>query len=169
MERSLVLNATYEPLGIVSGRRAAVLVLAEKADALHDSGAALRAERVTVPVPSVIRLRTFVRVPYRRRAALSRRAVFLRDGGSCQYCGTKADSIDHVVPRSKGGTHTWENVVAACRRCNTVKRDRLLEDTTMRLRRRPRAPEHPGWVTLAPHDVPSDWAPYLGTVAARSA
>lgn len=169
MDRSLVLNATYEPLGIVSSRRAAVLVLAEKADALHDSGRALRAERVSVAVPTVIRLRAFVRVPYQRRVALSRRAVFLRDGGSCQYCGSRADSIDHVVPRSKGGPHAWENVVAACRRCNTVKRDRLLEDTTMRLRRRPRAPEHSGWIVLAANDVPADWAPYLAQVAARSA
>ncbi|MEZ5140918.1 MAG: HNH endonuclease [Acidimicrobiales bacterium] len=168
MERSLVLNATYEPLGIVSGRRAAVLVLAEKADALHDSGAALRAERVTVPVPSVIRLRTFVRVPYRRRAALSRRAVFLRDGGSCQYCGTKADSIDHVVPAARAAptrgrtssppadaaTPSSATGCSRTRRCGCVAGHAL---------------GAPGVGDPGPRDVPSDWAPYLGTVAARSA
>ena len=94
-------------------------------------------EHLEIAVPSVIRLRYFVRVPYQRRAPLSRRAVFLRDGGRCQYCGDKAESIDHVIPRSRGGEHTWENVVAACERCNSSKRDRFLEDTTMRLRHRP--------------------------------
>ena len=169
MRRSLVLNATYEPLGVVSGRRAAVLVLADKAESLHESGEALRAERIALPVPSVIRLRTFVRVPRERRAALSRRAVFLRDGGRCQYCGTRAESIDHVVPRSKDDPHTWKNMMAACRRCNTVKRDRLLEETAMRLKRLPRAPRHAGWVVVAGHEVPDDWAPYLGPAGALSA
>ena len=88
----------------------------EKAEIIHDDGVRFHSERLTVPVPSVIRLRHFVRVPYQRRAPLSRRAVFLRDGGRCQYCGKKAESIDHVVPRSRGGPHTWENVVAACSR-----------------------------------------------------
>jgi 5-methylcytosine-specific restriction endonuclease McrA len=169
VKRSLVLNATYEPLGVVSGRRAAVLVLSDKAEMLHDTGDALRSERLAVPLPSVIRLRSFVRVPYQRRAALSRKAVFVRDGGSCQYCGRRAESIDHVVPRSKGGPHTWENVVAACRRCNTAKRDRLLEDTPMHLRRRPQAPRSPGWVVMALNGVPADWEPYLGAAALRSA
>ena len=169
MRRSLVLNATYEPLGVVSARRAAVLVFADKAEALHDSGEALRSERLALSVPSVIRIRTSVRVPHERRAALSRRAVFLRAGGRCQYCGKRAESIDHVVPRSKGGPHTWENVVAACRRCNTVKRDRLLEETAMRLRRLPHAPRHAGWVVVAGHEVPPDWAPYLGPAGALSA
>src|SRR4051794_16782207 len=116
MSRSLVLNASYEPLSVVPARRAVVLVLDQKADVIHESDAALHSEKLTVPVPSVIRLRYFVRVPYRRSAALSRRGVFLRDSGKCQYCGKRADSIDHVVPRSKGGPHTWDNVVAACGR-----------------------------------------------------
>jgi 5-methylcytosine-specific restriction endonuclease McrA len=161
MGRSLVLNASYEPLSVVSARRAVVLVLGEKAEIVHGSGLELHSERLTVPVPSVIRLRTFVRVPYRRHAALSRRGVFLRDGGQCQYCGRRAESIDHVVPRSRGGDHTWENVVAACGRCNTSKRDRLLEETGMRLRCRPRAPSPLTWVATAVTRVPDEWAHYL--------
>jgi 5-methylcytosine-specific restriction endonuclease McrA len=166
MSRSLVLNASYEPLSVVPARRAVVLVLDEKADVIHESDATLHSEKLSVAVPSVIRLRYFVRVPYRRSAALSRRGVFLRDSGKCQYCGKRADSIDHVVPRSKGGPHTWDNVVAACGRCNAVKRDRLLEETTMRLRRRPQIPNHLSWIAVAVASVPTDWAQYLATPSA---
>ncbi len=156
-----MLNATYEPLCVIPVRRAVVLVLAEKADVLHDTGAVMRSERLRVPIPSVIRLRYFVRVPYRRRASLNRRAVFARDGSRCQYCSAPADSIDHVVPRSRGGQHVWENVVAACRPCNAQKRDRLLSETSMVLRRRPTAPKELTWITVAVGTVPSHWEPYL--------
>jgi 5-methylcytosine-specific restriction endonuclease McrA len=169
MSRSLVLNASFEPLSVVSARRAVVLVLDEKADVVHESDAVVHSERLSVSVPSVIRLRYFVKVPFRRTAALSRRGVFLRDGGICQYCGRRAESIDHVVPRSRGGPHTWDNVVAACGRCNALKRDRLVEETTMRLRRDPQAPQHLSWVAVAVHRVPEVWAQYLGTAAAMSA
>ncbi|MBW3547260.1 MAG: HNH endonuclease [Actinobacteria bacterium] len=161
MSRALVLNATYEPLCVIPVRRAVVLVLAEKADVLHDTGAVMRSERLRVPIPSVIRLRYFVRVPYRRRASLNRRAVFARDGSRCQYCSAPADSIDHVVPRSRGGQHVWENVVAACRPCNAQKRDRLLSETSMVLRRRPTAPKELTWITVAVGTVPTHWEPYL--------
>jgi 5-methylcytosine-specific restriction endonuclease McrA len=161
--RSLVLNATYEPLCVVSARRAVVLVLSEKAEVLHDSDEDMRSERLALKVPSVIRLRYFVKVPFRRRSALNRRAVFARDGGRCQYCGAAAESIDHVVPRAKGGSHTWENVVAACRACNTAKRDRLLSETTMVLRRRPSVPRELTWITVAVGTIPRHWEPYLQT------
>jgi 5-methylcytosine-specific restriction endonuclease McrA len=161
MSRALVLNTTYEPLCVVSARRAVVLLLTQKADLVADSGRRMHSERLSIEVPSVIKLRSFVRVPYRRRAALNRRAVFARDGSRCQYCAAPAESIDHVVPRSKGGEHAWENVVAACRPCNTRKRDRLLSETTMVLRRRPTVPRELSWITVAVGRVPDDWAPYL--------
>ena len=161
MGRALVLNVTHEPLSIVSTRRAVVLVLDDKADVLHDTGEVLHAERLQVAIPSVIRLRRFVKVPFRRRAPLTRRAVFLRDGHACQYCGARAESIDHVIPRSRGGCHSWENVVACCRRCNAGKRDRLLADTTMRLDREPAAPRHLSWVAVTVGHVPDAWAPYV--------
>ncbi|HEX4905007.1 MAG TPA: HNH endonuclease [Acidimicrobiales bacterium] len=161
MSRALVLNTTYEPLCVVSARRAVVLLLTQKADLVADSGRRMHSERLSIEVPSVIKLRSFVRVPYRRRAALNRRAVFARDGSRCQYCAAPAESIDHVVPRSKGGEHVWENVVAACRPCNTRKRDRLLSETTMVLRRRPAVPRELSWITVAVGRVPDDWAPYL--------
>jgi 5-methylcytosine-specific restriction endonuclease McrA len=161
MGRALVLNASYEPLCVVPARRAVVLVLADKADVVHDTGTAFHSQRLSVPVPSVVRLRYYVRVPYQRATALSRRAVFHRDGHTCQYCGGSADSIDHVVPRSRGGSHVWENVVAACRRCNASKGDLLLSETAMKLRTRPRAPRELSWVMVAVSEVPELWHQYL--------
>jgi len=161
MGRSLVLNATYEPLSVVSDRRAVVLVLSDKADVLHESGDAMHSEHLSVPVPSVVRLRSFVRVPFQRRAAISRRGVFLRDDGTCQYCGNRAESIDHVIPRSRGGEHVWENVAAACRPCNLRKRDRTPDEAGMRLARRPATPRELAWVVVAVGRVPDSWKPYL--------
>lgn len=165
MSRALVLNATFEPLCVVSDRRAVVLVLCETAEMLHASDAVMRSAHLVVAVPSVVRLRRYMRVPYRWRTPLNRRAVFARDGHRCQYCGAPAESIDHVVPRSRGGRHTWDNVVAACRPCNVRKRDRLLEETSMRLLRQPTEPTGLSWLTLAVGSVPETWTPYLQLAA----
>lgn len=161
MGRALVLNASFEPLGIVPDRRAVVLVLSDKAVIVHESGSELHSERMTIAVPSVVRLRYYVRVPYERALALSRRAVFFRDHSTCQYCGGSADSIDHVVPRSRGGEHVWDNVVAACRRCNAAKADRLLSEISMTLRSRPTRPRDLSWIMAAVADVPEMWRQYL--------
>jgi len=162
--RALVLNATYEPLAVVAGRRAAVLVLAEKADAVDGSGAWLHAARVAIEVPSVIKLRRVVQVDRHRDVPISRRGVFARDGHRCQYCGGRAETLDHVVPRSRGGGHTWENVVAACRTCNVTKADRLLGELRLRLVREPRRPHRAGWVAVGPGQVPDTWRPWLRAV-----
>jgi 5-methylcytosine-specific restriction endonuclease McrA len=162
MRSALVLNATYEPLSVVSLRRAVCLVLAEKADVVHhDDLSQFRSMRRSLPVPTVIRLRYVVRVPYHRRTSLSRRAVFARDDHRCQYCGGHADSIDHVMPRSRGGEHVWENVAASCRPCNLRKRDRTPEEAGMPLARPPRAPRDHAWISAALGRVPEDWLPYL--------
>jgi 5-methylcytosine-specific restriction endonuclease McrA len=161
--RALVLNATYEPLCVVPARRALVLVLDAKAELVHATDRVFHSERMAVPEPSVVRLQYFVKVPYQARVALNRRAVFARDGHRCQYCGAAAENLDHIVPRSKGGPHTWENVVAACRPCNTRKEDRLLHETGLKLRRKPFAPKERGWVLVAAGLVQPDWAPYLGS------
>ena len=121
-----------------------------------------------IEIPSVVRLRYHVRVPYQRDVALSRRGVFARDGHACQYCGARAETLDHVVPRSRGGSHTWDNVVAACRPCNIRKRDRLLHETTMNLRARPRAPLGASWSIIASGSVPGEWEPYLDERRSRS-
>ena len=167
--KALVLNATYEPLCVVSVRRAVVLVLKEKAEVLHATDQELHSEREAFAIPSVIRLTYFVKVPFRARAALNRRAVFARDGHRCQYCGAHAENIDHVVPRSKGGEHVWENVVAACRPCNTKKEDRLLHEVGLKLRRQPAAPKELTWIIVAVGTVHPHWEPYLQHGAALSA
>ncbi|GIU83287.1 MAG: HNH endonuclease [Acidimicrobiales bacterium] len=159
--RALVLNATYEPISVVSARRAVVLVLAERAESVHGSGKLMRSERISVEIPSVVRLLRYVNVPYGRRAALSRRAVFIRDGHRCQYCGGPAESIDHVIPRSRGGRHVWENVVACCRTCNAKKRDQLPEQTGMRPLRPPRPPREACWILAQVDSVPREWFAYL--------
>lgn len=161
MRAALVLNATYEPLSVVPARRAACLVLADKADLVADDGSELHSSRLVLPSPSVVRLRYLVKVPFQRRTTLSRRAVFARDEQRCQYCGGHADSIDHVVPRSRGGQHTWENVAAACRPCNLRKRDRTPLEAGMPLHRPPRAPRDQSWIAAAVSRVPDEWKPYL--------
>jgi 5-methylcytosine-specific restriction endonuclease McrA len=163
---ALVLNASMEPLCVVSTRRAVVLLLSQKADMLHAGDGQFRAERTALPAPSVVRLRRYVHVPYRRRAALSRRGVFLRDGGHCQYCGRAAENVDHVVPRSRGGPHVWENVVAACERCNAHKKDRTPDEAGMALVGRPYAPRAAFWLVVAVGTVDPRWAPYISDVIA---
>ncbi len=169
MSRALVLNASYEPLCVVSTRRALLLVLDDKAEILADTGGAFRSERLSLPEPSVVRLVYYVKVPYRARVALNRRAVFLRDGHRCQYCGGEAENIDHIVPRSKGGTHTWENVVAACRPCNNHKQDLLLHETSLSLRNKPRVPRERVWALAVTGGLRPDWEPYLSSARSLSA
>jgi 5-methylcytosine-specific restriction endonuclease McrA len=161
MRSALVLNASFEPLSVVPARRAVCLVLAEKAEVVEDDGTKVRSASMAVPSPLVIRLRYMVRVPYQRRTALSRRAVFARDDYRCQYCGDLADSIDHVVPRSRGGEHVWENVAAACRPCNLRKRDRTPDEAGMRLTRPCHTPRPTAWVVVSVQRVPDAWKPYL--------
>ncbi len=158
---ALVLNATYEPLCVVPGRRAVVLVLADKAVEVTGSGDVLHSARRQVAVPSVVRLTRYVRVPYRATVPLTRKAVFARDGGRCAYCGAAATSLDHVVPRSRGGTHTWDNVVSACGRCNHAKADRAVADLGWRLRRAPVAPSGAAWRVVGARRLDPRWAPYL--------
>ncbi|MFM7225907.1 MAG: HNH endonuclease [Actinomycetota bacterium] len=166
MARVLLLNASFEPLTVVPVRRAVVLVLTGKAEVLHPGTGTLRSERRAVPVPSVIRLVQFVRVPHRAAAPLSRRNVFARDGGRCQYCGRPAENLDHVVPRSRGGLHSWENVVASCRPCNARKEDRLPHECAMHPRRIPVAPHAHTALVAAAGGVAPAWRPYLREDAA---
>lgn len=159
MGRALVLNATFEPLAVVAARRAVVLVIKDKAEVVAANGLAFHSERLTIPAPSVVRLNYFVRVPFRARASLTRRAVFARDEWTCQYCGRPAENVDHVIPRSKGGGHVWENVVAACRRCNARKENRLPHEAGLALRRPPFAPRD--GLRLSLGRLEPEWEAYL--------
>jgi 5-methylcytosine-specific restriction endonuclease McrA len=157
----LVLNATYEPLGVVSSRRAVVLVLTDKAVSVEEGEQVLHSVSCTISIPAVVRLTRFVRVPYRAGVPLTRRAVFARDGGRCVYCGAAATSLDHVVPRSRGGEHNWENVVASCGRCNHVKADRDISTLGWRLRHAPREPTGMAWRVLGTGRCDPAWHRWL--------
>jgi 5-methylcytosine-specific restriction endonuclease McrA len=166
---ALVLNATYEPLCVVPVRRAAVLVLTEKAVPVSEGDGLLRSSTTLVILPSVVRLTRFVRVPFRPHVTLTRRAVFARDGGRCVYCGVTANTIDHVLPRSRGGHHAWDNVVAACNRCNHIKADRTLGELGWRLRRQPAAPTGVAWRVLGHRTPDPRWLDWLDLPEQESA
>jgi 5-methylcytosine-specific restriction endonuclease McrA len=162
MGRSLILNATYEPLSVVPSRRAVVLVARGRATPVAHRDEFWRAATISVQVPSVIKLNGYVRVPYERTIPVSRRAVFGRDGHRCQYCGAAAESLDHILPRSRGGQHTWDNVVACCRRCNMHKGDRLPSEAGLALVRRPTAPHRYHWIyASAGYVLDPSWQPFL--------
>jgi len=137
----LVLNASYEPINICAARRAIVLVLKGLAMPEEENGHFLHAARIAMRVPSVIRLLEYRRIPHQTRA-LSRKNILLRDRNTCQYCGVVLSSsdltLDHVVPRSRGGSSTWENLVACCHDCNRRKGNHLLGETDMKLMKEPR-------------------------------
>jgi 5-methylcytosine-specific restriction endonuclease McrA len=163
VRRVLLLNVTYEPLTTVGLHRAICLVLGEKADLVHADagGLLLHSASARLAVPSVIRLRRYVRVPHRSRVPLTRAALMRRDNYLCAYCGTRADTIDHVVPRSRGGPHAWENCVASCTRCNHRKADRI-EELGWTLPYDPAAPRGPHWRLIgAINDGDPQWVAYL--------
>ncbi|QNP62616.1 HNH endonuclease [Streptomyces genisteinicus] len=141
MRNTLVLNASFEPLSTVSLNRAVVLVLQDKA-VVEQSHPALRvrAAAVELPVPRVIRLCRYVRVPFRRQAPWSRRGVLVRDQHRCAYCGRRATTVDHVVPKSRGGADSWLNTVASCAEDNHRKADRTPEQAGMPLLHQPFVP-----------------------------
>ena len=154
-----MLNASHQPLAVVAARRAVILVLKDKAEVVVSNGQVFRSEHLHIDAPSVLRLRMFVKIPYRSHAPLTRRAVFARDDWRCQYCGAAAENLDHVVPRSRGGSHTWENVVAACRRCNSRKENRLIEEVGLHLARRPFAPKDGFKLSIG--RLEPEWEPFL--------
>ncbi len=161
--RVLLLNATFEPLTVVTAKRAVVLMLTGKAECVQAAlEGAFHSESLTIPAPSVMRLSRYVRVPYRRSVPMTRAGVLRRDGRRCAYCGKRADTIDHVVPRSRGGQHTWDNCVAACRLCNSRKADRLLAELGWTLAALPSPPRRggAGIMVLAVEPLPA-WEPWL--------
>jgi 5-methylcytosine-specific restriction endonuclease McrA len=162
--RVLVLNATFEPINVCTVRRATVLILKERAEIIEHSSRALHSESLTLPRPIVIRLTTYVRIPRdAHRRKITRRAVFARDRWTCQYCGGVRGTltIDHVVPRSRGGPSSWENIVTCCAPCNRRKGDRLLRNAGMALLREPRAPNPQIFVHVAASTIHPAWEQYL--------
>jgi 5-methylcytosine-specific restriction endonuclease McrA len=168
----LVLNATYEPINVCTVRRATVLVLKSKAEVLERGDSRLRSERMALERPVVIRLITYVRVPrdvHRRK--ITRKAVLARDSWTCQYCGQRkpALTVDHVIPRSRGGSSAWDNIVASCAACNRRKGNRLPREVEMHPRRRPKPPGPTVFIQIASPRIPNAWEPYLVATSAAAA
>ena len=170
MQHVLVLNASYEPLNVCSVRRAHVLVHKGRAELVEQLERPLRSASGAFPWPHVIRLLEYVRVPKAVQRKISRRALFARDEFRCQYCGSSGKlTLDHVVPRSRGGDSIWENVVTSCAPCNHRKGDRLLEETSMKLRTTPRPPTPVLFIRLAAEHVPDVWRRYVPGLEAAAA
>ena len=164
--RVLVLNASYEPINVCTVRRAAVLILKNRAEILEEGDWALHAESLTLARPVVIRLLAYVRIPRdAHRRKITRRAVFARDRWTCQYCGHERGNltVDHVVPRSKGGRSTWDNIVTCCAPCNRRKGDRLPRQANMVPARAPKAPNATIFIHVATPTIPAAWEQYLVT------
>jgi 5-methylcytosine-specific restriction endonuclease McrA len=163
MQQVLVLNASYEPLNVTTVRRAHVLVFKGKAEVIEELDQPLHSATDTYPWPHVIRLVAYVRVPRAVQRKISRRALFARDGWRCVYCGSTAGrlTLDHVIPRSRGGESIWENVVTACAPCNHQKGNRTLEEARMELVHPPKAPAPVLFIRLAAPKIPNGWQPYL--------
>ena len=159
----LVLNATFEPVNVCSVRRAVVLLLKEKAEMVEHASWELRSEHTALSRPVVIRLVTYVRVPRdAHRRKITRRAVFARDNWTCQYCGSRSNlTVDHVIPRSKGGDSSWTNIVASCAPCNRRKGDALPRQVGMQLRKQPRTPSAHVFIHVASPTIPVAWQQYL--------
>jgi 5-methylcytosine-specific restriction endonuclease McrA len=161
--RVLVLNATYEPINVCTVRRAVVLLLKEKAEVIEHGEWQLHSATSTISRPVVIRLVSYVRIPRdTHRRKITRRAVFARDDWTCQYCGSRSNlTVDHVIPRSKGGGSSWDNIVASCAPCNRRKGDSLHVNVGMKLRKEPRTPNPNVFIQVASPTIPTAWLQYL--------
>ncbi len=160
----LVLNQNYEPLTICRARRAVVLIFQGKAEMLENGVGFIHTTNETFQLPSVIRLDYFIHRPHRKRK-LTRFEIFNRDQYTCQYCGKQSRqlTLDHVVPRYRGGQHTWENVVSACVACNRRKAGRTPQEASMKLLRAPATP-HDGYLFNIPYHYlhnRNEWRKYL--------
>ena len=164
--RTLVLNAGYEPLAVVSFKRALVLVMNEKATVVeHIDGNPVWGATQVYERPAVIVLTRYVRIPGGRAVPVTRRGVLRRDAHRCAYCGKAASTIDHVQPRSSGGKDTWENLVACCLRCNNIKGDRTPQEMAWSLRLIPGVPRGTQWTVRGTERADPQWEPYLALAA----
>ncbi len=158
----LVLNQNYEPLTISTVKRAICLLYAHKVELVERYEQNVRSVSTVFPCPSVVRLYTYVKKPF-REVALNRKNILKRDNHTCQYCGknSRPMTIDHVIPKSYGGKDTWENLVCACLSCNAKKGNRTPEMAGMKLLRKPRKPSHLFYLQVLAGRPHATWKPYL--------
>jgi 5-methylcytosine-specific restriction endonuclease McrA len=160
--KTLILNSTFKPLSLATPKRALALLFSKKINVLKNSDIRLRSVEQSIAIPKVAVLTYYVKAPYARRVALNRENIFIRDSYLCQYCGDDAESIDHIMPKSKGGSHEWGNVVACCKRCNLLKADKLLGKTSLHLQKAPTIPGGNFWIkTIIGNNPDPEWKEYL--------
>jgi 5-methylcytosine-specific restriction endonuclease McrA len=163
----LVLNAGYEPLAVVSFKRALILVLNQKATVLSGSSDKIvHSASAEHALPSVILLSRYVRIAGSRMIPVSRRGVLRRDGSRCAYCSKSANTIDHVQPKSRGGKDTWENLVACCLKCNNAKGDKTLVELGWQLRINPKMPTGAVWTLRGAENLEPEWDQFLTLASA---
>lgn len=163
MSSVFLLNSSYEPLSVVSLQRAIRLIFAGKAEVVSQCDQMVSSPTYAIRMPSIIRMLYFIRRP-RAKVSLTKKNILLRDDNTCQYCNTRVDrllTIDHVQPKSRGGTSTWENLVAACARCNNRKNNRTPEEARMQLLRKPREPKYIPWIRIQRNTLPDEWHKFL--------
>lgn len=162
MNSVLVLNQDYTPLTICTVQRAFLLMFLNKAELLTSrKKKKLRSVSENFPFPSVIKINRYINIPY-KGIVLSRHNIFKRDGGKCQYCGSlKKLTIDHVIPKSKGGQSTWSNLVTACNKCNSQKGDSQLDKLEMSLIKVPGKPSYASFLRKSYHAYSEEWDTYL--------
>ncbi len=158
----LVLNADYTPLSVCTTERAFLLMYLQKADIITAAeDKMLRTVQTSYPFPSVIKIKQYIHVPY-KSVVLTRQNVFRRDNYCCQYCGATKDlTLDHLIPKSKGGRSSWVNLVTACKRCNSLKGDFTPEEAGLQLKRKPIRPSYITFLRISSKYVNDDWIPFL--------
>jgi 5-methylcytosine-specific restriction endonuclease McrA len=160
MENVLLLNASYEPIRIIDFRRAIVMLLQEKVESVIDSEHAIRSPSVEIILPSVAKMKYYVHLPFNGLSSTpTKKGILRRDGGKCGYCNSKANTVDHIIPRSRNGKHTWDNLVACCLQCNQDKADKFLDEIGWKLLRKPDVPHsRPDMCT---YSARHEWVPFL--------
>jgi len=159
----LVLNQNYEPMSITNAKKAIILIFLGKAEIIenHDN-MMVHSINVSLPLPSIVRLTRYISVP-RKRIVLSRKNIIKRDNHQCQYCGTHAGffTVDHIIPKDRGGEDTWENLVCACTKCNNKKGNRTPDEAGMILLKKPQKPNHIFFIRYFIGKLDNSWKPYL--------
>lgn len=163
-QKVLILNQDFSAFSVCSVQKAFLLVYLEKAELISENQHySLRTINQAFAMPSVIRLHKYVSLPYRSGVVLSRQNIFKRDGHTCQYCGSTKDlTLDHVMPRSRGGKSTWDNLITACKTCNNRKGDNTPDEVQMRLRQKPFKPSFLMFLRDFNGKISEDWKLYLG-------
>ena len=158
----LLLNQSYEPLMIIGAKRAILLMLAQKVDMVEKYQELIHSMRLDIPLPSVVRLKEYARL-HRKEIVLSRKNILRRDNHTCQYCGINSTrmTIDHIIPKQKGGLDTWENLITACVKCNSDKGNQLLHEVGMVLLSKPKRPSAVIHLQKNVKHYQKMWRPYL--------